>query len=840
MADQGSPGSTVTPSWKNFNSEFFGYNVVTGVLVRNAEIYPAKATSQVGDLPSNNHSGKHKLPCRINIAVSGLEWFVYNRSAAYDSILNAMTSNTGESLCNNNGDSEDRSKSDQHIRLSGDSEKLTTDPSKPRRRRGFSKQSKSHARERNGKGNIEDDEKGNFEIRSPKAFSSTSSSENQGMPDDGDTLPLMLQLYPIHFECDKAALVMGNDNTKSLLIVKTKSLSGDIDAAQCQTVDPYRQLFEIDFNHPVIEMVEHEDYKEDQLTRAVREKEAEMQATSDSNDAHHRSFFRRQRRKAMGRLRNLLPYWRNSVESFSVDSRTGIASAEPPIPGLSRWQGLSRYLNAEDEDDKLRWSSLDYAAVNTVVDSPSGTLKIYWDVPSKVLSGADSQPSFIDPDDPNYINGATPPAWAISLALKGGVINYGPWADRQRAELQRVFFPGLCTDAVPANPLPIGSDRVPTLFNFYLELSEEATLKIPTREDSKNWRWKKESLTMKQQREHDQQRGRGGRNRKYVATTAAEQRPNGWLDIKIGSNATVSYTMDMLPRPTGYRNMLKIDLPSTEVSTSVNHGLLWRSGTQHISCDLSTPLKWNGLRNWRFDVDTNGIELFLLREHTFLFIDLIDDWGTGPPSEYLLYTPFKYLLNLTLRDLKLYLNVNDFNIINDPISMDENTYLILSSPCLKVDTRINLDTFRPSKNVVPFKIEADTLGLGLHAPLWNTQATFMVSKDIGNLEKLVVDGKYYYNTTTSPANTDTLVLDVTAQSLKLYLYGFLIRYFLLLKDNYFGDHVHFKTLDEYQHSLRVDGQASHATAANRPPPKKSNDLDVMLTQGVISPLKLLQ
>ncbi|KAI0428643.1 hypothetical protein F5Y09DRAFT_282887 [Xylaria sp. FL1042] len=900
MADKGSPGSTTASPFRNFNGEFLGYTVVTGVLavffllyfnrvvasivsyairtytwhryriyvdiqalqlsllggrlfftglryhgnnetiliqnghitwsywlrrVRDAQVYHGKQGSGTNDegVGSNNSDRQQKLPCRVNIAVSGLEWFVYNRSAAYDSILNAITNAVDEPLLysTHNGN-ENRRSNGPHVGTSGD-DKFADESTKPRqRRRKLTKESSIYKDDREMQGSLDGEEKDGSETRYP---SSISSSVGGGPLEDGDALPLMLQLYPIHFECDKGALVMGNENTKALLIVKTKSLSGEIDAAECRTVDPYRQLFEINFDHPVLEMVEHNGYKEDQLTRAVREK----QAVLDSGNTHRHSSFRRQRRKALGQLRNLIPYWRKSVESFSVDSRAGTAPTEPPIPGLSHWQGLSRYLNADDEDDKSRWSSLEYAEVNTIVDSPAGTLKIYWDVPSKVSKGTESQLS-IDPNGPDYVNGGTPPAWAISLALKGGEINYGPWADRQRAELQRVFFPGLCKDAVPSRPLPIGSDRVPTTFNFYLELNDEATLRIPTRENSKNWRWKKEGHTTKQQRGQDQQRSQSrGRARKPATATAAEQRPYGWLDIKIGTNATISYKMDMLPRPTGYLNSLKIDLPSTEVSTSVNHGLMWRSGAQHISCDLSTPLKWNGLRTWRFDIEGDGMELFILREHTFLLIDLIDDWGTGPPSEYLLFTPFKYLLNLTLRNLKVYLNVNDVNIINDPISMDENAYLILSSPQLKVDTRINLDTFRPLSNVVPFKIETETLGLELHAPAWNTQATFLTSKDIGNLEKLVVDAQYHYNTTTSPANTDTLVLNVTAQSVNFHLYGFLIRYFLLLKDNYFGDHVHFKTLDEYQQLLRVDAQGSNAETANRPPPKKSNDLDVMLS-----------
>ncbi|KAI0204962.1 hypothetical protein F4808DRAFT_316433 [Astrocystis sublimbata] len=906
MADKGSPGSTTDP-WKNFNSEFLGYTIVTGVLavffllyfnrvvasivsavirtytwhryriyidvqalqlsllggrlfftglryhgdnetiliqnghitwsywlrrVRDAQVYPPNQPSAASDnADSDSSSGRQKLPCRINIAVSGLEWFVYNRSAAYDSILQAMTDATDQSLpFDNVSGNADGGSDDHYAGFTRDDEKLAGDPMKPRQRlRRPTTESARLAREGVAKGSLDDEKNQSESLHTsshPRA-PSVSSSASDDAQNDSNALPFILQLYPIHFECDTAAMVMGNENTKALLIMKTKSLSGEIDAAKCQTVDPYRQLFEIDFDHPVLEMVEHSGYKEDQLARAAREKQSAL----DTDGTHRRSFFRIHRRKVLGHLRNVLPYWRSSVESFSIDSRAGIAPTEPPIPGLNHWQGLSRYLNADDEDENTRWSSLDYAAVTTIVDTPGGALKIYWDVPSKVSSAAKSQSSSLDPNSPDFVNGTAPPAWAISLALKGGVVNYGPWADRQRAELQRVFFPGLCKDAAPAKALPIGSDRVPTTFNFYLELNDEATLRIPTRESSKNWKWKREGhVVQQQQRENDQRGGQNrGRNRKKAPTTTVDQRPFGWLDIKIGTNATVSYKMDMLPRPAGYRNSLKIDLPSTEVSTSVNHGLMWKSGAQHISCDLSTPLKWNGLRTWKFNIDSDGMELFLLREHTFLLIDLVDDWGSGPPSEYMLFTPFKYLLHVSLRNLKLNINVNDVNIINDPTSMDENTYLVLSSPCLTIDTRINLDNFRPSKNVVPFKIESDFLQLQLHAPPWNTQATFLTSKDIGSLEKLLIEANYHYHTTTSPAKTDTLVLDVSAQSPVVYLYGFLIRYFLLLKDNYFGDYVHFKTLDEYQHTLRVEAEGSKAGTVDHPPPKKSNDLDVMLS-----------
>ncbi|KAI1334812.1 hypothetical protein F5Y15DRAFT_264306 [Xylariaceae sp. FL0016] len=899
MADNGSPGSESIPMWRNFNPQFLGYTIVCGVLavffllyfnrvfasavsylirtytwhryriyidiqafqvsllggrvfftglryhgnnetiivqnghitwsywlrrVRDARILSKRyAKSREDDShASDADDPSAKLPCRINVAVSGVEWFVYNRSAAYDSIVDAMIeqSQSRGGYYDENGH---QSTIDGTGGLGDGSAKPRQRLHKPSDKTDDTKNADTVSEKENS---VEEDR-----LNSTRTGSDSTSGDE---PNDNDELPFLLQLFPIHFECDKAAMVMGNDNTKSLLIVKTNSLDGSIDASDCQTPDPYRQLFKIKFDHPVLEMREHNGYKEDQLTRAVRDKQAALEI----DRAQHRPFFRRQRRKVMGQLRNLVPYWRKSVESFSVDSRAGTVPAEARIPGSSQWQGLSRYLNDDDADDKLRWSSIEYAAVHTVVDSPEATLTIIWDVPGKVLETHQLPSALGQHDHSHDINGAIAPAWAISLSLKGGTLNYGPWADRQRAELQRVFFPGLSKDAVPAKKLATGAYRVPTRFNFYLEMDEEVTLRVPTREDSKNWRWKKEALTL-QQHQKQERRGERENNRKSAATTAAEQRPYGWLDVKVGPNATVSYTMDMLARSTGYHNSLKIDLPSTEVSTSVNHGLLWRSGAKHISCDLSAPLKWNGLRTWRFDIDSDGMELFILRDHIFLLIDLIDDWGTGPPAEYMLFTPFKYLLNLQLRNLKLYLNVNDVNIINDPTSFDENTYLVLSSPCLAAETIIPLDTYRPSRNAVSFDVVAEGLRLALHVPPWNTQATFMASKEIGHLETLNLVGKYHYNSTTSSGNTDTLVLDLNGQSVIVHLYGFLIRYFLQMKDNYFGDHIHFKTLDEYQETLRLKESNPEVESVNRPPPKKSNDLDVMLSIRTDDPKILL-
>lgn len=797
--------------------------------VRDVNIEKGKAAQQNADAAAGEAS--EKLPCRINVSLLGVEWFIYNRTPAYDSILAGLTE-PEDVLASAAPDS-------------GDCEKNPEAPPLLRRRQSrrfetSENEVTGHPPGQLGKSGVVRDSSdsthdGSNRRRSSSSRSSSSDESGLNISSSGesDGLPLLLQLYPVHLSCDTAAVVMGNENTKSVLIVKAKSFTGDIDASETETPDPYRQFYRLKFQHPVIEMKENQDFREEQADRATREKHA----ASGSAPPPRRSFLHQQKRRALGKLRDLVPYWQKSVDSISVSSSRGIGTAASQIPGSNHWQGLSRYLYDDVDDIKSRWASSEYAAVPTLFDSPEATLTIFWDVVSKVPETPGSSQDKAPEALPN-INGDDPPAWAINLSIKGGSVNYGPWADRQRAELQRTFAPNLCKDAVPAARLPVGAYRVPTQFKLYVELEDTVTIRIPIREESKNWRWKGKEPGLKDSGPRNSRKSRG-KSKKADKPATAHQRPYGWLDIKVAANATVSYSMDMTANVSGYSNTLKLDLPTTEISSSLNHEMLWRSGRQRISCDLSNPLRWNALRQWHFNIVSEDLELFLLRDHVFLFIDLVDDWASGPPADYLVFTPFKYRLDLQLHNVQLFLDVNDANIVDNPTDLEDNSYIVIASPLLQMTTCIPIDTYRPSKNTIPFDIRAETASIDLHVPPWNTQAAFLSSKEVAHLENLVVDGSYNYNATTSASNTDTLILNVTGQSPTAHLYGFVVRYFLKVKDNYFGDDIHFKTLEEYQEMLRLKEVSPDGEIPNKPPPKKSNDLDVILNIRADDPKMLL-
>ncbi|KAM4056623.1 hypothetical protein HRG_003492 [Hirsutella rhossiliensis] len=775
-----------------------------------------RASSSTAEGVAARHDKNAALPCRINVKLVGLEWFVYNRSPAYDTII-AGLADSGSPETEFSGVKDD--KDDDAV---GSRRARRNEPSVDTPVPGIRSCNQGATSEKST------DSRQNSSLLSSSTGAASTDDESQR---DGTGLPFILQLFPIHVDCHKPAVVVGNETTKAILVVKANSASTDIDASATPTCDQYRQTFKARLDHPVVEMKENEDFKEDLTARATRRQED----AQGSKPPLPRSFFRRNRRKILSSLRNMVPYWRRSVESFSTDSRTAMGTGTSQVPGSNHWQGLSRYLDDQYQDDKARWSLVEYGAVPTILDSPDVTLTVYWDVVGRVTEQAHLNTRTASSAN---INGCEPPAWGMSLSVKGGTMSYGPWADRHRANLQRVFFPPLAKNASPASALPAGAWRVATCFTLFVDLEDTVTLRIPTREESKNWRWRGKEPPIRHQSGPSKRKQRN-RAKKNIKGEASQPRPAGWLEIKVPANATVAYSMDMLASPSGFENRLDIDLPSTELWSSVNHDLLWKSGAQRISCNLGNPLPWNTLRQWHFSVDCTDLELFLLRDHVFLLIDLVDDWASGPPPEYLVFTPFKYHLHLNLRNPRLYINVNDENIIDNATALDDNAFLILSSPLLNVETTIPLDSYRPSKNAIPFDIRTDSVDLNLHFPQSSTQAAFLPFNELGHADGLVVSGSYQYNSTTSPANTDTLVLKVHGQSPYAHLYGFVVRYFLLLKDNYFGDHVHFRTLDEYQEQLQVETKKQGAEPAPRPPNRKSNDLDVILSVKVDDPRVML-
>jgi hypothetical protein len=148
--------------------------------------------TQGGEDGAGKSSG---LPCRILVEMKGLEWFIYNRSPQYDWVMEEMTAAVGE---------------DNH---------QGHPPTAPRHTDSYLA------------GDDEEDGK-----QTPKTGSTTlaprpsSSAAAAATRFEDIAKSPYLKMLPIKLECNRGAVVMGNNNTPSVLIAHFEKALGVVDA----------------------------------------------------------------------------------------------------------------------------------------------------------------------------------------------------------------------------------------------------------------------------------------------------------------------------------------------------------------------------------------------------------------------------------------------------------------------------------------------------------------------------------------------------------------------------------------------------------------------------------
>jgi hypothetical protein len=756
---------------------------------------------------------RHALPCRIQVKLEGVQAFLYNRSPVYDAIVEHYAKAT-----------KGKDAASVHEAM-GLGKTTSSDSSNPpggvlsrieSRLKPFRSSDKS-------RGTTSEQEK----------------TADQSLPEyKAPKVPNWLQLFPIRVRCKIAAAVLGNDNTRAVITARLDNADGTFDAGHAGPLDAFKLLFKFEFANTVIKMKPNHDFKEPQLAMAASLKNQAQQAEEPDTRKQTLSQPRRAYRRAnvLGRLFGP----RVSSESVRANSAgpdakgTHVLLAPNAIPGQDRWQGLTRYLDEDVTNEHDEWDPIEYALYSTIAEVPKIAMTFYWDIPG--LVPYDQEMFDVgDKGSAGDINGSSPPAYGMDLYVHGGYIHYGPWADRQRIQFQSIFFPANFCDAIPAKKLLPGETRVHTVFTLFLGIEEDTTLRIPVREPSKDWKWKGKasSFATKTPGEPEAHKGKTKGKRvpfwrsKDKGNAGPNMRPFAWLDLVVKKDSTVNYAMDMIARPTGYRSNVNVEVSQLEISTSVNHGLLWRSGFTRLKADTSVPVGWNALREWKFNITNDDLELFILRDHLFLMIDIIGDWSAGPLAEYFTFVPYKYLLNVNFRNWKMYLNTNTSNIIDEPADFDKNQFVILYGGDLRADVIIPLDKFRPERNEIFFDVLGTDLGLQLCLSPGNTVAAFLGAKRVAELDSVSLKGSHAAFTDTSTNLTDRLTFKIHGDGLDLYLFGYVVDRLVTLKENYFGEDLHFKTLEEFQELSRGKDLAAESDAKAQLS-NRANDLDVIL------------
>ena len=398
-----------------------------------------------------------------------------------------------------------------------------------------------------------------------------------------------------------------------------------------------------------------------------------------------------------------------------------------------------------------------------------------------------------------------------------------------RGALQGAFFPAGFFDSEPTSHLQPGDRRLHASLKIYVDFGKATSLRIPTRESSKDWRFDAHS-----------------RREAKVASSGQDwsfmddgPRPYGWLDIRLGSSSSLSFVLPMLASETGWDAFLEVHMDALAISSSVNYDPFLKARTARVSCLLPQPLRWEDQRTWTFNISMHEPQVKLLRDHTFLLRDLVMDWTSGPVTEMERFVPYDYKMNITMHDYRIGLYLNERNIIDKAAIAEANTMLEATGPRLHVGLVIPANAYDPPFRTLPISVEAERVSLAMTPPEWNTHAGFKTdrTRTFGYVEKVNVDITHTVFSQVTSDNVDVLTIDLDLDGIKFQILGWVIKYLIEIKENYFGTFVHFVTPGEYRARHAEGKQGDPVEQKYRP--GQSNIFEVVLTLNARNNIALL-
>ncbi|KLT40822.1 hypothetical protein CC85DRAFT_287095 [Cutaneotrichosporon oleaginosum] len=723
-----------------------------------------------------------RLPCRIAAKLDGLEVFCFNRTPAYDAIVERMKKHEAAQA--------EQEKAANGSELSPtESASSSAQPS-----RSAARQRRTHPHSRHSSMPNEPESPAS-EVPKPVE---TRIEHRQ----EAETLSWLSEALPLEIKIDSGSVVLGSDATPMVLIVDYKRADGTIEISEPRShCDLYRMSINMALSDVTVLMRTNTDYSGPLLAHGKRiyddlvERDSRIQLEPPSAISSFPGF-----------------HWLAKRFDFLYDPRLSV----PPVVGLPAdrvWKGLARYRLPDEkvEGVHLHAQENQYAKVATILSTRALDFTYYSDTPGVVPEVIDR----LDVDLNDTIgNIELPPEWGVDVTLHGGNVNYGPWTDRQRDALQKAFTPSIFFDSEPRARLKVGDKRLHAILAVNVNMTEKTTLRIPTREPSKDWQWDN--------------------------AKPDTQRRYGWLDVEVGPNSSVGYTQSQIATQQGYDSMLMLHLDSLSIASSVNLQTFVVAKTCKLSMTMPNPLVWNAQRNWGIDITLDTPEIWLLREHIALIADLSKDWSSGTIGDFRHFVPMHYSFRFSLIKHIIHLYINDFNIVDVPRSKDHNAFMDIKGPRMDAYVAVASTRYRPEFSVVPFTVDAKNAIVELSLPSWDTHRTYGTpSLEVGRIGDIRVSGSYRYYARPQPDHVEKLKLHIEAEGVAFLALGWVIRRMFCVKDNYFGEFTQFSTMQEFLEKFDHSREAVGDPIEEKYRPGKSDPFAIHLTVDVRDSLVLL-
>ena len=401
-----------------------------------------------------------------------------------------------------------------------------------------------------------------------------------------------------------------------------------------------------------------------------------------------------------------------------------------------------------------------------------------------------------------------------------GHVTYGPWADRQRDALQSTFAPSIFFNSETRPRLQPGDTRIHTNMAVNVFFADETTMRIPTREPSKDWM--------------------------YENVKRDDMRKYGWFDVKVGSNSSISYVQSQFPTSRGYDALLVLNLDTLDISTSVNYSGFAKSKSCKVTMTMPTPLDWDAQRDWGLDVTIDGADIYLLQDHVQLISDLATDWSSGTAGDYLHFVPNHYNFRVSFLNYAFHFCLNDYNIVDHPDNRKASAFMDVTGPRVEAFVAVASTQYRPEFSTIPFSINLSDAVVSLSLPSWDTHRSFFDGSgvdtgicEVGKVGQLTATASYTFYSTRHPDHQEKLVLHLEGRRVAFKALGWVLRRMFCIKDNYFGGFTQFTTWTEFSEKFDHDPTSVGDPVEEKWRPGRSDPFSVQVTMNIEESLILM-
>ncbi|XP_071552185.1 bridge-like lipid transfer protein family member 1 isoform X2 [Panulirus ornatus] len=285
---------------------------------------------------------------------------------------------------------------------------------------------------------------------------------------------------------------------------------------------------------------------------------------------------------------------------------------------------------------------------------------------------------------------APAPVWGLDIkCAKGTNLSYGPWADHQREQLFRFFFPqDYQTVKLPNAPVP-GELRQVHQFDVRLSILTEATIDI----------------------------------------LFSKEKETNAVHMTVQRGSYFEMTLPWTVNQDGYITKINGQLFHVDASTSLQYRNLLEAETLDYGVSIHYPRVWNHHQTWNLQFSSSKATYHFLYSHKEFFQDLIEDWSSRVPPDLLHFVPYSWNFSLKLQQFELVTLANGYNWVDCSSQHQANAHVAFCGELFELKFTLPFIDFLPETVLLKFAILAETVDLSLYLPPSNTSRNIITALD---------------------------------------------------------------------------------------------------------------